>query len=72
LPEDLIHLMREAIIRADLDDLLEKIQEVESRDPRLAQELRRLAELFEYQKLLDLISPGESASSSLNLAGTLP
>ena len=72
LPEDLIHLMREAIIRADLDDLLEKIHEVETRDPRLAQELRRLAEHFEYQKLLDLFGPGESAASSLSLVGSLP
>jgi CheY-like chemotaxis protein len=61
LPEDLIHLMREAVIRADLDDLLEKIHKAETHDPRLAQELRRLAEHFEYQKLLDLFGPGESA-----------
>jgi signal transduction histidine kinase/DNA-binding NarL/FixJ family response regulator len=71
LPQDLIHLMREAIIRADLDDLLETIHEVETRDRRLAQELRRLAEHFEYQKLLDLFGPGESAASNLNLVGGL-
>jgi hypothetical protein len=57
-PQDLIHPMREAIIRADLDDLLAKIQEVEACDPRIAQGLRRLAEHFEYQKLLDLLSTG--------------
>jgi signal transduction histidine kinase/DNA-binding NarL/FixJ family response regulator len=72
LSKDLIHLMREAIIRADLDDLLEKIHEVEARDPRLAQDLRRLAEHFEYQQLLDLFEPGESAASSLTLVGSLP
>ena len=72
LPEDLIHLMREAIIRADLDALLEKIHEVETSHPRLAQELRRLAEHFEYQKLLDLFGPGESAAGSLSLVGSLP
>ncbi len=49
--------MREAVISADLDQLLAKIQEVEARDPRLAQGLRRLAEGFEYQKLLDLFGP---------------
>jgi CheY-like chemotaxis protein len=72
LPEDLLHVMREAIIRADLDDLLEQIQEVETRDPRLAQELRRLAEHFEYQKLLDLFGSGKSAASSLSPVGSLP
>jgi len=57
-PQDLIDPMREAVITADLDQLLEKIQEVEARDPRIAQGLRRLAEGFHYQKLLDLLSTG--------------
>ena len=33
-PQDLIDLMREAVIGADLDQLLARIQEVEARDPR--------------------------------------
>ncbi|MEX2137828.1 MAG: response regulator [Pirellulales bacterium] len=70
LSQDLIHPMLEAIIRADLDDLLEKIHDVEIRDQRLAQELRRLAEHFEYQKLLDLFGTGEAAASSLTFAGS--
>jgi PAS domain S-box-containing protein len=57
-PQDLIRPMREAVITADLDQLLAKIKEVEARDPRIAQGLRRLAEGFEYQKLLDLLSAG--------------
>jgi CheY-like chemotaxis protein len=69
-PQDVIHPMRDAVIRADLDQLLEKIHEVETRDPRIAQELRSLAEHFEYQKLLDLFGPGEAAASSLSLVGT--
>ena len=59
-PQDLIDPMREAVITADLDQLLAKIQEVEARDPRIAQGLRRLAEGFQYQKLLDLFSTGAS------------
>jgi len=55
-PSDLIHAMREAVITADLDQLLSKIQEVEARDPRIARALRRLAEGFQYQTLLDLLS----------------
>ena len=45
-PQDLIDPMREAVITADLDQLLARIQEVEARDPRIAQGLRRLAEQF--------------------------
>ena len=55
-PQDLITAMREAVITADLDQLLARIQEVEARDPRVAGGLRRLAEGFQYQKLLDLLS----------------
>jgi response regulator RpfG family c-di-GMP phosphodiesterase len=57
-PQDLIQPMREAVITADLDQLLATIQVVEARDPRIAQGLRRMAEGFQYQKLLDLLSAG--------------
>jgi PAS domain S-box-containing protein len=62
-PQDLIDPMREAVITADLDQLLTKIEEVEVRDPRIAKALRRLAEGFSYQKLLDLFSTGTSHES---------
>ncbi len=55
---DLIDLMREAVIGADLDQLLARIQEVEAAAPEIARGLRRLAEQFEYQKLLGLFGPG--------------
>jgi CheY-like chemotaxis protein len=58
-PQDLIDALREAVITADLDQLLAKIQEVEARDPGIAQGLRRLAESFQNQKLLDLLSTAE-------------
>ncbi|HUE73371.1 MAG TPA: PAS domain S-box protein [Pirellulaceae bacterium] len=57
-PPDLVRPMREAVLTADLDQLLAKIQDVESRDPRVARGLRRLAEGFQYQKLMDLFSGG--------------
>jgi CheY-like chemotaxis protein len=57
-PQDLIQPMREAVITADMDQLLAKIQEVDARDPGIAQGLRRLAEGFQYEKLLDLLSTG--------------
>jgi PAS domain S-box-containing protein len=53
-PQDLIDPMRDAVITADLDQLLAKIQEVEARDPHIAKALRGLAEGYQYQKLLDL------------------
>jgi PAS domain S-box-containing protein len=59
-PFDLIGPMREAIITADLDRLLTRIQEVEVRDLNIAQGLRRLAEGFQYQKLLDLLPTSTS------------
>jgi CheY-like chemotaxis protein/anti-sigma regulatory factor (Ser/Thr protein kinase) len=57
-PQGLIDPMREAVVTADLDQLLARIEGVEARDPRVAQGLRRLAEGFQYQKLLDLFAPG--------------
>jgi CheY-like chemotaxis protein len=63
-PEALIEPMREAVITADLDQLLAKIHDVEARDPRVAQALRRLAEDFQYQKLLDLFSAGVPLGST--------
>jgi CheY-like chemotaxis protein len=53
-PRDLIDPMRDAVLTADLDQLLAKIQDVEARDPRTAKALRGLAEGYQYQKLLDL------------------
>jgi hypothetical protein len=55
-----------------LDQLLATIQEVEARDPRMAHELRRLAERFEYQKLLDLFGPEVNSVSSVSLVGSHP
>jgi len=62
-PHNLIEIMREAVVTADLDLLLAKIQEIEARDPRIAKGLRHLAEGFQYQKLLDLLSTGACIES---------
>ena len=62
-PMELIESMREAVITADLDQLLVRIEEVEARDPGIARGLRRLAEGFEYQKLLDLLDTGAAIES---------
>ena len=62
-PPELIDSMRDAVMTADLDQLLAKIQEAEVGYPRIAQALRRLAEDFQYQKLLDLLSLEASVAS---------
>ncbi len=59
-PRDLIDPMREAVITADLDQLLARIRGVEARDPGVARGLRHLAEGFQYQKLLDLFVNGSA------------
>ncbi len=72
LPKDLIYRLREAIIRADLDKLLDEIHEVEAHTPSLALELRRVAEHFEYQQLLDSFGPPEIEEGSLCRVERLP
>ncbi len=72
LPQNLIDSMREAVISADLDHLLATIQELEAYDSGVVQELRRLAEHFEYSKLLDLFGPAAPPASSLRLARSMP
>ncbi|MGD9712763.1 MAG: PAS domain S-box protein [Thermomicrobiales bacterium] len=62
-PQEIIEPMRDAVLTADLDDLLAKIHEVEARDPRIAQGLRRLAENFQYEKLLGLLGTGAALES---------
>jgi PAS domain S-box-containing protein len=57
-PENLIDSMREAVVTADLDQLLARIEGVEAIDQDVGHELRRLAEGFHYQKLLDLFKTG--------------
>lgn len=64
LPQELIDQMCEAVVTADLDQLLAKIQAVEARDARVGGALRRLAEGFQYQTLLDLFSTGASLESA--------
>jgi CheY-like chemotaxis protein/anti-sigma regulatory factor (Ser/Thr protein kinase) len=51
-PEELLESLRDAVITADLDRLLAKIDQVELFDPRVARSLRSLAETFQYEKLL--------------------
>jgi len=55
LSQGIVDRMRQAVITADLDQLLATIQEIQERDPRIAGALRCLAEGFQYERLLVLL-----------------
>ena len=67
LPQEYVRHMRDAVIGADLDQLLASIREVETFDQGAADGLRKLAEHFEYQKLLDLFDAGVAPSPTPQL-----
>jgi PAS domain S-box-containing protein len=54
LPAPLIDQLHEATLSADLDRMLELIQQIEKQDASIAGSMRRLAENFEYQPLLEM------------------
>jgi PAS domain S-box-containing protein len=54
-PQHLLDPIREAVVTADFDQLLLRIEDVEARDSEIGKALRRLAEGFQYEKLLDLL-----------------
>ncbi len=66
LPGELIRQIREATINADLDRMLELIQQTATHDARVANGLRSLAERFDYQKLLDLLPTGGTTHGTAN------
>jgi DNA-binding response OmpR family regulator len=54
VPEELLSLLHEATLSADLDQMLDLIQRIEQTDAVVAKGLKCLAEGFEYQALLSL------------------
>jgi len=54
LPKPLINQLHAATLSADLDRMLEIIQQMEKQDAAVAGSLRDFAENFEYQKLLEI------------------
>jgi CheY-like chemotaxis protein len=66
LPGELVRQIREATINADLDRMLELIQQAATHDARAADGMRSLAERFDYQKLLDLIPTGGTTNGRAN------
>jgi len=66
LPGELIQQIREATINADLDYMLELIQQAAAHDAGVANRMKSLAEQFDYQKLLDLIPSGGTMDGTTN------
>jgi PAS domain S-box-containing protein len=66
LPGELVRQIRESTINADLDRVLELIQQAATHDARAANGLRSLAERFDYQKLLDLLPTGGTTNGTTN------
>jgi PAS domain S-box-containing protein len=64
LPISLIAALDEAVTTADLDQVLAIIDDIEGIDSSLARRLRRLAEAFRYQDLLDLLHIGDVVAST--------
>ncbi len=54
LPESLVKQLHDATRSADLDRMLELVQQIEKHDANVAGTMRRYAEGFEYQKLLEM------------------
>lgn len=59
MPEELMNRLHEAVLSADLDRMLELIDQIELLDPATAGSLRDLAENFEYRKLLEITARTE-------------
>ena len=55
LSEDLIKKMEQAVFHADVDLFMSCLEKVDKKDHSLCDELRRLAENFEYDHLLKLL-----------------
>ena len=55
IPAELRDQLRDAILRADLDAMLAVVDNVQARNPEIANELRNRLEYFDYQGVLTLL-----------------
>ncbi|MBF0227790.1 MAG: hypothetical protein HQK76_20265 [Desulfobacterales bacterium] len=51
--------MQDAILRADLDCLIQLIDEIDSNNPKLAQHLKELAQNYDYDALQNIFKNKE-------------
>jgi len=55
LPEEVVARLRRAVIAARYDEIVEIVEALRITDPRLATELRRMADFFDYDGMRDLL-----------------
>jgi PAS domain S-box-containing protein len=61
LPEESVNKMRDAVIKADFELMMELVGGVEDHNIFVAQELRSLIERFKYTEFLELLQTGRNA-----------
>ena len=57
LPPAVLNRLRQAVIAARYDEIVELAETIRITDPNLATELRRMADLFDYDGMRELLSP---------------
>jgi FixJ family two-component response regulator len=55
LPEDILARLRKAVVTARYDDIVEIVETIRITEPDVATRLRRMAEIFDYDGVRDLL-----------------
>jgi dissimilatory sulfite reductase (desulfoviridin) alpha/beta subunit len=55
LPAEVVARLRRAVIAARYDEIVEIVEALRITDPKLATELRRMADFFDYDGMRDLL-----------------
>ena len=63
LPQGVLGKLRKAVIAARYDEVIDLIETIRIKDPNVATGLRQMADLFDYNGIRDLLSPGKKEQS---------
>ena len=63
LPQGLLGRLREAVIAARYDEMVELVETIRITEPDVATGLRRMADLFDYHGLRELLNPSTEGQS---------
>ncbi len=55
LPQDVLGKLRRAVVAARYDEIVDLIETIRITDPNIAAELRRMADLFDYDGMQNLL-----------------
>ena len=62
LPPDVLGKLRKAVIAARYDEIVELVETIRITEPDVAARLRRMADLFDYDGMRDLLDPEKEES----------